>query len=336
MKSYTYDAYERSCNIHIKPALGRIRLSALTAPQIQQFYNSLITEKELSPKTVKNIHGVLHRALGQAVKLGMLRSNPTNVCDLPKAHRKEIKPMEQAEITKFLQAIQGTKYGLVYQITLFTGLREGEVLGLTWDCIDFQHNAIYINKQLQKTKKVGGTYCLAPTKNSRNRTILTAPSVMALLRKQKSQQAQMFADAEAGDTILVLEVPRLARSTQQLCEIIEIIREKRLRLVILGSITLDCREGKADPMSEAFLQMAGVFSQLELAMIRSRVRSGMANAKAKGKRIGRPQVGKEDIPANFLRHYPAFKSGTLNVSELARVCDLSRTTVYKYIELLER
>ena len=153
--------------------------------------------------------------------------------------------------------------------------------------------------------------------------------------KVKSQQAQMFADAEAGDTILVLEVPRLARSTQQLCEIIEIIREKRLRLVILGSITLDCREGKADPMSEAFLQMAGVFSQLELAMIRSRVRSGMANAKAKGKRIGRPQVGKEDIPANFLRHYPAFKSGTLNVSELARVCDLSRTTVYKYLFLLE-
>ena len=153
--------------------------------------------------------------------------------------------------------------------------------------------------------------------------------------KVKSQQAQMFADAEAGDTILVLEVPRLARSTQQLCEIIEIIREKRLRLVILGSITLDCREGKADPMSEAFLQMAGVFSQLELSMIRSRVRSGMANAKAKGKRIGRPQVGKEDIPANFLRHYPAFKNGTLNVSELARVCDLSRTTVYKYLSLLE-
>lgn len=154
--------------------------------------------------------------------------------------------------------------------------------------------------------------------------------------KVKSQQAQMFADAEAGDTILVLEVPRLARSTQQLCEIIEIIREKRLRLVILGSITLDCREGKADPMSEAFLQMAGVFSQLELAMIRSRVRSGMANAKAKGKQIGRPQVGKEDIPANFLRHYPAFKNGTLNVSELARVCDLSRTTVYKYLSLFER
>ena len=152
--------------------------------------------------------------------------------------------------------------------------------------------------------------------------------------KVKSQQQTMFAEAEAGDTITVLEVSRLARSTQQLCEIIELIREKRLRLVIVGSITLDCREGQADPMSEAFLQMAGVFSQLELAMIRARVRSGMANAAAKGVRIGRPQVTADNIPATFLRHYPAYKKGQLNVTELARVCNLSRTTVYKYLELL--
>ncbi len=153
--------------------------------------------------------------------------------------------------------------------------------------------------------------------------------------KIKSQQAAMFDQAAAGDTVIVLEVSRLARSTQQLCEIIERVREKHLRLVIVGSITLDCRNGQADPMSEAFLQMAGVFSQLELAMIRSRVRSGMENARAKGRQIGRPQVSKEDIPAAFLRHYPAYKNGQLNISELARVCDISRTTVYKYIGLLE-
>ena len=153
--------------------------------------------------------------------------------------------------------------------------------------------------------------------------------------KVKSQQAQMFAQAQPGDTIIVLEVSRLARSTQQLCEIIEIVRSKHLRLVIVGSITLDCRNGHADPMSEAFLQMAGVFSQLELAMIRSRVRSGMENARAKGRQIGRPQVSKEDIPATFLRHYPAHINGQLNISELARVCDISRTTAYKYKSLLE-
>ena len=153
--------------------------------------------------------------------------------------------------------------------------------------------------------------------------------------KVKPQQEAMFAAAAPGDTVIVLEVPRLARSTQQLCQIIDTIREKHLRLVIVGSITLDCRSGHADPMSEAFLQMAGVFSQLELAMIRERVRSGMANAKAKGKQIGRPQTTKDSIPAIFLRHYPAYKSGHLNISELSRVCDLSRTTIYKYISLLE-
>ena len=153
--------------------------------------------------------------------------------------------------------------------------------------------------------------------------------------KVKSQQAAMFAQAQAGDTIITLEVPRLARSTQQLCEIIDRVRECRLCLVIVGSITLDCREGRADPMTEAFLQIAGVFSQLELSMIRERVRSGMANAKAKGKQIGRPQTTKDSIPAIFLRHYPAYKTGHLNISELSRVCDLSRTTIYKYISLLE-
>lgn len=154
--------------------------------------------------------------------------------------------------------------------------------------------------------------------------------------KIKSQQQAMFAQAQPGDTITVLEVSRLARSTQQLCEIIDTVREKHLRLVIVGSITLDCRSGQPDPMSEAFLQMAGVFSQLELSMIRTRVRSGMANARAKGKRIGRPQVTVEDLPGVFLRHYPAYQKGALNVSELARVCGVSRTTVYKYIGLLEK
>lgn len=86
-------------------------------------------------------------------------------------------------------------------------------------------------------------------------------------------------------------------------------------------------------MSEAFLQMAGVFSQLELAMIRSRVKSGMVNAKAKGKKIGRPQTTKDGIPAVFFKHCPAYVSGRMNVSELARVCGLSRPTVYKYLKL---
>lgn len=146
---------------------------------------------------------------------------------------------------------------------------------------------------------------------------------------------QMLLDtAREGDTIITLEVSRLSRSTQQLCQIIDIIREKRLCLQIVGSITINCHNGQADPMSEAFLQMAGVFSQLELAMIRARVKSGMANAKAKGKQIGRRPTTKEDIPAIFFRHYPTYISGRMNISELARVCGLSRPTVYKYLKMI--
>lgn len=140
--------------------------------------------------------------------------------------------------------------------------------------------------------------------------------------------------AQEGDTIITLEVSRLSRSTQQLCEIVNIIKRKRLRLEIVGSITIDCRQGEIDPMSQAFIQMSAVFAELELSIIRARVKSGMANAKAKGKRIGRPETTADDIPAIFFRHYPKYNSGALNKAEFARVCDLSRPTIDKYIRIV--
>ena len=84
------------------------------------------------------------------------------------------------------------------------------------------------------------------------------------------------------------------------------------------------------------IQMTGVFAELELRIIRERVRSGMRNAAAKGAKIGRPYTTLDDIPANFLRHYPAYKNGAFNLTELARLCGISRMTAYKYIGLLEQ
>lgn len=151
----------------------------------------------------------------------------------------------------------------------------------------------------------------------------------------KHELSSLLEQANEGDTIYTLEVSRLARSTKQLCEIIETVREKKLKLVIVGSITVDCTNGHIDPMTNAFIQMSGVFAELELRIIRERVRSGMANAKSKGVKIGRPHTTTDQIPQIFYRHYPSFKSGSLNLSEFARVCGLSRTTVYKYVSLLE-
>lgn len=152
--------------------------------------------------------------------------------------------------------------------------------------------------------------------------------------KVKPQLDFLLEHIEPNSSLYVTEVSRLSRSTQQLCEILNIIKDKHLRLVILNSVTIDCRNGNIDPMSMAFLQMAGVFSELELSMIRMRVRSGMANAKVKGKQIVRKPLTKEDIPTIFFKHLPSYQNGSMNISELARICGLSRPTIYKYMKMV--
>lgn len=144
----------------------------------------------------------------------------------------------------------------------------------------------------------------------------------------------LLENAEQGSSLVCTEVSRLSRSTQQLCGIVDIIKQKHMRLIIVGSITIDCRQGEIDPMSQAFIQMSAVFAELELSIIRARVRSGMANAREKGRRIGRKPTTKEDIPPLFYKHYPAYVSKQINVSEFARLCGLSRPTIYKYLKLL--
>lgn len=136
-----------------------------------------------------------------------------------------------------------------------------------------------------------------------------------------------------GDTILATEVSRITRSTKQLCEIIELAKEKHIKL-ILGNFVVDCSK-ELDPMTEGMLKMMGVFSELERNITSQRVKSGMQNAKAKGKTIGRPQVTADDIPNIFYKHYPKFKCGDINKKDLSRLCSLSYPTIYKYLRIVE-
>ncbi len=138
---------------------------------------------------------------------------------------------------------------------------------------------------------------------------------------------------QGGDTIVSTEVSRITRSTKQLCEIIEVAKEKKLKLV-LGSFVVDCTK-ELDPMTEGMLKMMGVFSELERNMISQRVKSGMANAMAKGKVIGRPATTADDIPAIFYKHYPKYKNGEINKAEFSRLCGLSYPTIYKYLNIVE-
>ena len=152
----------------------------------------------------------------------------------------------------------------------------------------------------------------------------------------KEQQDIMWDTVHPGDTVIITEPSRLSRSVQQFCQIVERIKSKHIRLQILESITIDCRKDDPDPMTVAFLQLIAVFSELELSMIRARVRSGVANARAKGKQLGRPPITAERIPDSFFRYFTKYQSGEINMSELARLAQVSRPTVYRYIDRIRR
>ena len=137
-----------------------------------------------------------------------------------------------------------------------------------------------------------------------------------------------------GDTIAATEVSRLTRSTRQLCEVLQIVQEKKLRLLI-GSFSVDCRSSEIDPMTKGMLMMWGVFAEMERDIISQRVKSGMKNAAAKGKRIGRPKTTTDTLPDKFWKYYNLYRQEEITVSECARLMDCSRTTVYKYISMAE-
>lgn len=213
VKSTTLARYRSDFNNHILPALGAVRLSALTPSAVQKFYNDLLRgEKPLSPKSVKNLHGVLHQALKQAVRLGYIRSNPTEACTLPRIEKAEIKPLDAPDIKAFLSSLDDDVYSTLFQVDLFTGMRRGEILGLQWDCVDFDRGTITVNKQLVRPRENGETYRFSTLKNDKPRTIQPAPYVMNLLREHR--KAQLEKRLRAGSLWDEREFPNLVFTTE--------------------------------------------------------------------------------------------------------------------------
>ena len=189
VKPRTVDNYKGVVRSRIKPGLGAMKLDNLAPHTIQSYYNNL-TKEGLAPKTVNNIHGILHKALQQAVSNGYIKANPADHCILPMAVRRELKPMDEDMIAAFLKAIQGHQFEELFTVTLFTGMREGEALGLLWDCVDLDRKTITVDKQLQLIRGSRGQYQMVPTKNSKGRTLAIAPTVAATLNRVRIRQLE--------------------------------------------------------------------------------------------------------------------------------------------------
>lgn len=193
VKPQTLRCYKAVIANHLKPALGAVRLDALTPHAVQRVINALsdgtatTAGQPLAPKTVKVYALVLHAALAQAVKLGYIRANPCDVCTLPHVDKKEIHPLDEGESRAFLDAAKGDDLADLFTVALFTGMRKGELLGLTWACVDFKAGTVKIDRQLQIQ---GGRYCFTSPKSGKPRTITPAPFIMSMLKHRRAVQSK--------------------------------------------------------------------------------------------------------------------------------------------------
>lgn len=156
------------------------------------------------------------------------------------------------------------------------------------------------------------------------------------MKDDRAELHKLFDIVSEGDTIATTEVSRLTRSTKHLCEILQTVKDKKLILDIGGSFRVDCSKGEMDPMTEGMVKMWGVFAEMERNIISQRVKSGMKNAAAKGKQIGRPVTTKDNIPDKFWKYYRMYRDKQINISEFARMLKCTRPTIYKYISIIEK
>ena len=128
LKPRTISSYENQIKNRIKPYIGSVQLSALTNTQVQRFYNRLQQGDEhrrpLSPKSIKNIHGILHKAMEQALIVRLIRDNPCDHVKLPKVKKAKLRPLMDEDIGRFLEAIKGDRFELLFTLDLFSGYRK--------------------------------------------------------------------------------------------------------------------------------------------------------------------------------------------------------------------
>ena len=199
-KYSTVKGYRAKVKKHIKPQLGDIPLGKLTTPEVQKFYNRLLKPPDgspgSSPKTIKNTHGVLSKAMSVAVMNGYIRRNPCQGVILPRMEKREVEPLTDDQVALLLQlGEKDEEYGILLKVILLTGLRKAEALGITWDCVDFRRGVIRINKQLQKRPLKDGGVMFTSLKNGKGRVLKPAPYVMELMKKRYEQQIQQKEEA---------------------------------------------------------------------------------------------------------------------------------------------
>jgi integrase len=181
--------HESYARLHILPRLGLVRLSKLTPQHLQDFYASLMNEAGLASTTVHHIHTSVHKALDAAVRLGLVARNASEYVDVPRKRHYEIKPMTREQVRTFLEMARGERLETLYVVALATGMRQGELLALHWQDVDFDEGAIYVRWNLRRREGVF-RFKQPKTRKSRRRIALAVPTIEALRAHRTRQIAE--------------------------------------------------------------------------------------------------------------------------------------------------
>jgi integrase len=195
LRSNTSTQYRQIVRMHILPLLGECRLRELKPEHIQQLYNCMV-RRGLGLRTVQLTHAVIHRALGHAVRLGLISRNPDDATTPPRPKHKEMRFLDENQVQRFLitAKAQNDRLNALYYLAIATGMRQGEILGLKWADLDWEQNALQVQRQL--TKKWDGRFeFTAPKTKSGKRRIDLGDATLNTLREHHQEQFNMMAVA---------------------------------------------------------------------------------------------------------------------------------------------
>ncbi len=185
-KPNTKRNYKQKAEKHILSTLGDKKLSNITPVMCQKLINST---KGLSPKTVKNLHSILHSSLEGAVKAKEISYNPASGLELPKVSKPVLHPLMDENISRLLDAAEGSGYYDLIVVALFTGMRISELIGLKWEDVSFKDRLITVSHQLQRSEDTG-EYQIVSTKNDKSRVVPISQSLVAVIKSIRSKQAE--------------------------------------------------------------------------------------------------------------------------------------------------
>jgi integrase len=177
VRQRTWERYEQIVRVHIKPALGRVKLKNITPTHARALYREKLNTG-LAPRTVNYIHTTLSKALKDAVADGLITRNPASSVKAPRPKKKEIRPLSSEQAKAFLKAVRGNRFEAAFVVALHCGLREGEILGLKWSDVDMYAGTLQVRRTLSEA--LAG-HLFEPPKNGKGRNVkLTACAVEAL------------------------------------------------------------------------------------------------------------------------------------------------------------